>query len=71
MFISYKYVHEVTGKLLVQACPGKGVVRWTDRPDITLAVDWDVKQHTKPKIFPTGWYRVYEKQRKPWSGVQA
>ena len=32
-----------TGKLLVQACPGKSVVRWTDRPAITIAVDWGRK----------------------------
>ena len=32
-----------------QACPGKSVVRWTDRPDMTIAVDWDVKNQTKPK----------------------
>ena len=28
-----------TGKLLVQACPGKSVVRWTDRPAMTIAVN--------------------------------
>ena len=28
-----------TGKLLVHACPGKSVVRWTDRPAMTIAVD--------------------------------
>ena len=28
---------------LSQACPGKSVVRWTDCPDMTIAVDWDVK----------------------------
>ena len=27
-----------TGLPLVQACPGKKVVRWTDRPDMTIAV---------------------------------
>ena len=29
LFVSYKqkYVHEVTGKLLVPTCPGKSVVR--------------------------------------------
>ena len=29
-----------------QACPGKSVVRLTDRPDMTIAVDRDVKQQT-------------------------
>ena len=28
-----------TGQLLVKACPGKSVVRWTDRPAKTIAVD--------------------------------
>ena len=28
-----------TGKLLVQACPGKNVVRWTDSPAMTIAFD--------------------------------
>ena len=28
-----------TGELLVQACPGKSVVRRTDRPAMTIAVD--------------------------------
>ena len=29
----------ITGYPLVQACPGKSVVRWTDRPVMTTAVD--------------------------------
>ena len=33
-------VHEVlVNCLLVQACPGKSVVKWTDRPAMTIAVD--------------------------------
>ena len=28
-----------TGYPLVQACPGKSVIRWTDRPAMTIAVD--------------------------------
>ena len=35
----WKYVHEVLVTRLFQACPGKSVVRWTDRPAMTLAVD--------------------------------
>ena len=27
----------------------KSVIRLTDRPDMTIAVDWDIKQQTKPK----------------------
>ena len=33
--------------LLVQACPGKSVVRLTDHPAMTIAVAWDVKQQNK------------------------
>ena len=29
--------------------PRKSVVRWTDLPDMTIAVDWDVKQQTNSK----------------------
>ena len=32
---------------LSQACPGKSVVRSTDRLDMSLAVYWDVKNQTK------------------------
>ena len=43
--VNYKrqYVHEV----LVN-CTEKSVVRLTDCPDMTIAVDWDVKHKTKP-----------------------
>ena len=34
-----KVCAQSTGKLLVQACPGKSVVRWTDHPTMTIAVD--------------------------------
>ena len=34
-----KVCAQITGYLLVQACPGKSVVRWTDRPAMTIAVD--------------------------------
>ena len=34
-----KVCARITGYPLVQACPGKGVVRWTDRPAMTIAVD--------------------------------
>ena len=33
--------------MLVQACPGKSAVRWTDRPAMTIAVAWEVKQQNK------------------------
>ena len=38
---------QITGQPLVQACPGKSVVRWTDRPAMTIAVDLGRKA-TKP-----------------------
>ena len=34
-----KVCARITGYPLVQACPGKSVVRWTDRPSMTIAVD--------------------------------
>ena len=42
-----KVCARITGTLLVQACPGKSVVRWTDRPAMTIAVDLGRKA-TKP-----------------------
>ena len=39
-------MHDVLVNHLVMA---KRVVRLTDRPDMTIAVDWDVKHQTKPK----------------------
>ena len=48
--VSYirKCVHEV---LVSQACPGKSVGRRIDHPDMTIAVDWDVKHQTKSLDF--------------------
>ena len=34
-----KVCARITGYPLVQVCPGKSVVRWTDRPAMTIAVD--------------------------------
>ena len=34
-----KVCAQITGKPLAQACPGKSVVKWTDRPAMTTAVD--------------------------------
>ena len=46
--ISYKqkYVHEVLLNQLVKFAQ-KSVVRLTDRLEMTIAVDWDIKQQTK------------------------
>ena len=38
-----KVCARITGYPLVQACPGKSVVRWTDRPAMTIAVDLERK----------------------------
>ena len=43
------YVHEVLVNRLVKLAHEKSVVRLTDRPYMTLAVDWDIKQQSKPK----------------------
>ena len=43
---------QITGKPLVQACPGKSVVRWTGRPAMTIAVDLGRKA-SKPTNQPT------------------
>ena len=43
--VSYKrkYVHEVLVNHKVKLAQEKSVVRWTDRLDMTIAADWDVK----------------------------
>ena len=47
--VSYKqkYVHEVLVNRLVKLAQEKSVVWCTDRPNMTIAVDWDVKHQTK------------------------
>ena len=42
-----KYVHKGLVNHLVKLAEEKSVARWTDRRDMTIAVDWDVKQQTK------------------------
>ena len=29
---------------------GKSPIKWKQRPDMTIAVDWDVKHHIKKQI---------------------
>ena len=42
-------MHEVlVNAYLVKLAQEKSVVRWTDHPDMTIAVDWNVKHQTKP-----------------------
>ena len=48
-YILRKYVHEVLVNCLVKLAQEKSVVRWTDRADMTIAVDWDVKNQTNEK----------------------
>ena len=43
----WKYVHEVTINCLVKLAEEKSVIRWTDRHNMTIAVDWNVKHQTK------------------------
>ena len=40
------YVHEVLLNCLSKLAQEKRVVRWTDRFDMTIAVDWDEKPQT-------------------------
>ena len=49
-----KVCARITGYPLVQACPGKSVVRWTDRPAMTIAVDLGRKA-TKPTKIVWKW----------------
>ena len=42
-------IHRVLVNHLVHACPKKSVVRLTDRLDMTIAVDWEIKPQTKQK----------------------
>ena len=46
--VSYKrnYVHEVLVNHLVKLAQEKSMVRWTDRPNMTIAVDWAIKHQT-------------------------
>ena len=47
--VSYerKYVHKVLVNSLFKPAQEKSVVRLTNRPIMTIAVDWDVKQQNK------------------------
>ena len=44
-----KFEHEVFVNHLVKLAKEKSVVRWTDHPYMTIAVDWDIKHQTEPK----------------------
>ena len=49
--VSYKrkYVHKILVNHLVKLVQLNSVVRFNYRPNITIAVEWDVKNQTKPK----------------------
>ena len=51
--VSYKrkYVHEILVGCLVKLAKEKSVVRLTDRPDTTIAVDWVVRHQTNQTNF--------------------
>ena len=51
--VSYKrkYVHKVLVNRSVKLAQEKSVVRWTDHPNMTIAVDWDVKNQNQTKTF--------------------
>ena len=46
-----KVCTRITGYPLVQVCPGKSVVRWTDRPAMTIAVDLGRKATKQTKLW--------------------
>ena len=47
-----KYVHKVLVNCLVKLAQEKSVVRRNDHPDMTIAVDWEVKNQTKTVLCP-------------------
>ena len=58
--VSYKrkHVHEVLVKCLDKLAQKKSVVRWTVCPDMTIDVDWDVKNQTKQTIREQVWIQI-------------
>ena len=46
--VSYKrkHVHKVLVNCLVKLTQEKSVARWTDHPNMTIAVNWEVKKET-------------------------
>ena len=51
-----KVCARITGYTLVQACPGKSVVRVTDRPAMTIAVDLGRKATKQTKCIHISWH---------------
>ena len=42
-------MHKILVNGLVKPAQEKSVIRWTDHPDMIIAIDWDVKHQTKSK----------------------
>ena len=51
VYVSYKqkYVHKVLVNCLFKLAQEKSVARLTDRPEMTIAIDWYVKQQNTNK----------------------
>ena len=47
LFLKAKVCAKSIGQRLSQACPGKKCGYVNDHPDMTIAVDWDVKHQIK------------------------
>ena len=45
-----KGLHKVLVNHFVKPAQEKSVVRWSDCPDMTIAVDWDIKQQNQSRI---------------------
>ena len=50
-----KYEHRVLVNHLVKLTHEKSVVKKTARPNMIIAVDWDVKHQTKNNSYPLSW----------------
>ena len=45
----------------------KSVARWNDLPDMTIAIDWDVKQQTKPNTHTQRSDHIFSAHWKRWT----
>ena len=60
-----KYVHELLVNGLVKLAQENSVVKLTDRPDMTIAVDWGIKQQNKQTNKILTWCMLYLKKKLP------
>ena len=56
-------MHEILVNCLVKLASEKSVVRCTDHPDMTIAVDWDVNNQIKPKVFQMCYWLDYNPKK--------